>query len=230
MHIPRAVHQIWIQGVDRLPPQYRATTRTWQMRNPGWVHRVWDEPSIRALMIERVPGWWPLYAMQPEVEAKADIARYALLDAMGGLYADIDTECRRPIERLLAGDATLQLTFFSGDTREPVDCATNSVIASCPGHPIWRLVMQSVERNDLATMVVCRTGPDMLRPILRGYADEHPGDVRLIGYPHAITTAMMPRRTMRAISWIRRENFILDFNDSARRAFDQALGRGGTPG
>ena len=118
----------------------------------------------------------------------------------------------------------LQATYYSGDRRSPIDCATNSVVASCPRHPIWSLVLRRVENNGLHMLVVCRTGPDMLRPVLRQYAEENPGDVTLIGYPHAITTFIMPKVSMRALSWMRRENCILDFNDSGRRGTTAALG------
>jgi mannosyltransferase OCH1-like enzyme len=219
MEIPRCIHQIWIQGIDEVPRRYRAASSTWARRNAGWTHRIWDERSLRELLSARALPWWALYARQPEVEAKADVARYALLHTLGGLYADIDTECRRPVARLLeTSDARLHATFYTGDTREPIDCATNSVIASAPGHPIWPLVRSRVEGNGLNLLVVCRTGPDMLRPILRQYAEEHPGQVGLIGYPHAFTTAIMSRLLMRAMSRVQRQNCILDFNDSARRA------------
>jgi mannosyltransferase OCH1-like enzyme len=226
MDIPRCIHQIWIQGADAVPPRYRAAALTWKKRNPGWTHRLWDEKSLRALMLARAPEWWAVYSVQPEVEAKADVARYALLHAIGGLYADIDTECRRPIGPLLArSNSRLHATYYSGDRRSPIECATNSVVASCPRHPIWSLVLRRLEGNGLHMLVVCRTGPDMLRPLLRQYAEDNPGDVTLIGYPHAITTFIMPRVSMRALSWMRRENCILDFNDSGRRARAAAFGR-----
>lgn len=218
MHIPHCIHQIWIQGATALPRHYHAAARIWQRRNPRWTYRLWDDASLRALMLARAPDWWAVYAVQPEFEAKADIARYALLHAIGGLYADIDTECRRPIAPLLARSGSrLQATYYS-DIRDPLECATNSVMASSPGHPIWPLVLGRVQLNALDTPPVWRTGPEMLRPILRQYAVENPGDVALIGYPHAITTFRLPKFTMRAISWVKKENCILDFNDSARRA------------
>lgn len=230
MDIPRSIHQIWIQGADALPPQYRAAALTWKNRNPGWTHRLWDEESLRALMLARAPEWWAVYSVQPEVEAKADVARYALLQTFGGLYADIDTECRRPIAPLLArSDSRLQATYYSNDRRSPIECATNSVVASCPGHPIWPLVLRRLQTNGLHMLVVCRTGPDMLRPILRQYTEDNPGDVALIGYPHAITTFILPRLSMRAISWMRKENCILDFNDSGRRAAASSFALGTSP-
>jgi mannosyltransferase OCH1-like enzyme len=219
MDIPHCIHQIWIQGADALPRRYRAGASTWVRRNAGWTHQIWDEVSLRGLMLARAPEWWDVYARQPEVEAKADVARYAVLDTLGGLYADIDTECRRPVAALLeSSSARLHTTFYSWDMRAPIDCATNSVVASAPGHPIWPLVLRQVAVNGLHITVVCRTGPEMLRPILRRYAEENPGQVGLIGYPHAITTFITSRLALRAISRVRRENCILDFNDSARRA------------
>jgi mannosyltransferase OCH1-like enzyme len=219
MEIPRCIHQIWIQGADAMPRRYRAAASTWARKNTDWTHRIWDEASLRRLMLARASDWWAVYARQPEVEAKADVARYALLSTLGGLYADIDTECRRPVARLLeTSRARLHTTCYTGDSRPPIDCATNSVVASAPGHPIWPLVLRRVKDNGLHMLVVCRTGPEMLRPILRQYAEENPGQIGLIVYPHAFTTFITPRFAMRVISRVRRENCILDFNDSGRRA------------
>ena len=204
-----------------MPRDYRTAALTWKRRNPGWAHRMWDDHSLRALMSDCAPEWLRAYAAQPEMEARADVGRYALLDLFGGVYADIDTECRRPIASLLAGsDSRLQLTIYSNPRSDPDPFAhaTNSVMASFPGHPVWSRARSGIEENAQQRWVVARTGPLMLRPILRRYAEEHPGDIRLIGYPYSITTFMLPKPYMRLLSWMRRENCLLDFNDSARRA------------
>jgi mannosyltransferase OCH1-like enzyme len=217
---PNIIHQIWVQGAAAMPQPYRENSLTWTRHNPGWAHRIWDDQSLRALMEERAPEWLPLFVAQPEMEARADVGRYALLQLFGGVYADMDTECRRPIAPLLArSEARLQVTTYSTprDEEDPFRHATNSVIASAPAHPVWTLARRQIEQNPIQLWTVGRTGPEMLRPILRQHARENAGDIGLIGYPGSITTFSMPIVCMRLLSRMHRTNCVLDFNDSARR-------------
>jgi mannosyltransferase OCH1-like enzyme len=210
--IPRIIHQIWIQGVDALPDRYRQLTATWTLHHPQWTHRLWDETSLHALLAETV--WWPIYEKQPELIARADVARYALLQRFGGVYADVDVECRRPIDRLL-DNARFCVTKYTHPrlTPTPFADATNSFLASVPAHPLWDDVLARLEDEASAGCFVTeRTGPAMLARILETHAD----DVRLLRFPHAFTTALFPALTMRAFSRIVAANCILDFNDSGR--------------
>lgn len=210
--IPRIIHQIWIQGVDLMPPRYRELTATWSRCNPSWTHRVWDESSLRALLGET--RWWPVYAKQHEFCARADVARYALLQRFGGVYADVDTECRRAIDALVDG-ARITVTLYSHPrpTVSRLDDVTNSIIASVPAHPIWDDVLAWLE--DAAhdhLFVTERTGPRMLARFVETYAP----DARLVRFPHALTTAILPSAVMRAFSRIAWSNRVLDYNDAGR--------------
>jgi mannosyltransferase OCH1-like enzyme len=227
MSIPRIIHQIWVQGAGELPARYRDATATWRARNGGWTHRLWDESSLREALLKHRPEWWPIYAAQPELVARADVARYALLQIFGGVYADVDTECTRPIEPLIEHSAaTLQVTLYSKPRRAPnrfVD-VTNSVMASRAGHPVWsRVLDRLITHHHPGINLLSRTGPYMFWPLVQEHAAVQPDDVRLIHYPHALTTAFLPRFCMRALSTIRRDNCILDFNDGGRGGIARAL-------
>lgn len=219
--IPRIIHQIWVQGVDAMPQRYVELTATWARRNPGWTHRLWDETSLRALL-ER-GRWWPVYDAQPEVVARADVARYALLQRFGGVYADVDSECRRPIDALL-GRSRICVTTYSHPRPAPTRFAdaTNSVLASVPAHPLWDDVLAWLEDERTARLFITeRTGPEMLSRLLRNHA----ADVRLVRFPRALTTGFFPLPVMRAFSRVVPANCILDFNDSGRAEVRRFLRR-----
>ncbi|HUR80983.1 MAG TPA: glycosyltransferase [Thermoanaerobaculia bacterium] len=210
--IPRIIHQIWIQGAAALPARYRELTATWTLRHPGWTHRLWDESSLRAVL--NGTAWWRVYEKQPELTARADVARYALLQRFGGVYADVDVECRRPVDSLL-GDARLCVTNYTHPRPAATRFAdaTNSFLASVPAHPLWDDVLARLEDEAHANCFVTeRTGPAMLAGILETHAD----DVHLVRFPHAFTTSLVPALTMRAFSRVVAANCILDFNDSGR--------------
>ena len=102
---------------------------------------------------------------------RADVARYAIAHTHGGVYADLDTECFRPFGPLLGPRTALVLSYKLGDNFSRGAC--NSIFASAPGHPFWRVVFD-VLRNRSATpldvghtAVLYATGPAVLREAVR---------------------------------------------------------------
>jgi mannosyltransferase OCH1-like enzyme len=230
--IPKIIHQIWIQGQASLPEIYRTASKTWQENNRDWNYTLWDGPALREFMATEAPEWLPLYDAQGEMEAKADVARYALLLVRGGLYADMDTECLRPAARLLErSQASLFLQVYDNPWTPvrsrpvPYERIANSVIASAPAHPIWRQVRAEIERNPWSWSVPARTGPLMFWPVAKSYAEQHVQDVCLWDHRRIFTGAYFPRAYMRWYSSIRRKICVLDFNDSGRKALVRELRR-----
>jgi mannosyltransferase OCH1-like enzyme len=223
--IPRIIHQIWIQGAHALPPRYREMTATWARCNPGWTHRLWDEDALRALL--ESDGWWRIYIAQPEPMARADVARYALLQRFGGVYADVDTECRRSIEPMLAkSSARLHVTLYSHPrpSRTRYSDATNSFLASTPAHPLWNDVRERLQMlHDPRILLVMRTGPAMLSPLIEQHAEREPGDVHLIALPQVFTSAICPVPLMRGFSALHPRKCVLDFNDAGRAGVRRVL-------
>lgn len=224
--IPRIIHQIWIQGAVAVPERYRRAAETWRQRHPAWTYRLWDEPALREAILARAPGWWPIYSSQPEIVARADVARYALLQMFGGVYADMDTACVRPIDAILGRDASLYVTLYSKPrrARNRFVNLTNSVMATRAGHPLWSLVLDELERrHSVDIILMSRTGPYMLWPIVQQYAIAHPGEVRLLHFPHALTTAFLPRVLMHLAGALVPSLRVLDFNDGGRGGLVRAL-------
>ena len=41
--IPRIIHQIWWQGMDKLPKKYQRFKESWVEHHPGWKIMYWDK-------------------------------------------------------------------------------------------------------------------------------------------------------------------------------------------
>jgi glycosyltransferase involved in cell wall biosynthesis len=143
MSIPRLIHQIWRD--EAVPERYRAFRDGWARLHPDWAPRLWTDDAVAELLERHYPELMPLYRGYPAAIQRADLGRYAILHHLGGVYADLDCECLKPIEPLLEG-ADLVLgaepeAHFAAEPRaatagfDHLLCA--SFIASAPGHAFW---------------------------------------------------------------------------------------------
>ena len=102
----------------------------------------------------------------------ADMLRYEVVAAFGGVYMDIDIECLRPIDELLVGcgcfaaceydPATYGLTGPTG--------ITNATFGATPGHPAIRRIIQTVPEVFCATDPLS-AGPKLFRTLMHARPD-----------------------------------------------------------
>jgi mannosyltransferase OCH1-like enzyme len=52
MHIPRIIHNIWIQGYDQLSEDIREKRLKIKKINPNWDFIIWDERMIKEVVKE----------------------------------------------------------------------------------------------------------------------------------------------------------------------------------
>ena len=88
--LPKIIHQIWI-GPKPAPEQWM---RSWREKNPSWQYTMWDNKLCGETrftcqkQIDEMPEW----------NGKADIIRYEILQRIGGLCFDADSECLLPLD------------------------------------------------------------------------------------------------------------------------------------
>ncbi|MER2606886.1 MAG: glycosyltransferase [Siculibacillus sp.] len=184
--IPLRLTQTW---KSHEPPSAAAgLVRGWRERHPGWDCRLYDDAESRALVAEVVPDRLPLYDALPFPVMRADLFRYAAMVRDGGVYADIDMECRRSITPLLDGVSCLlaiEARLGATRTRElgyarPFQIA-NCVFAAEPGHPFFRAALDRAFGLIAAAPTITRetvedlTGPRMLTRLFfeRAWDDVH---------------------------------------------------------
>lgn len=191
MAIPRILHQIWLQGEKAVPERYRALRESWVQHHPGWQHRFWDERSIRELVACRYSWFLPVYDGYRYLHQRVDSGRYFILYEHGGVYADIDTECLRPLDPLLRQRARalllvseqpfgpLEMRFirmFVGSRR----IVSNAVMASAPQCPqlgeVLRRLPGTVHRFGFLRElnITYSTGPALLSKALDPWVGSDP--------------------------------------------------------
>jgi hypothetical protein len=86
------IHQIWLQGIQKIPPQYLSSHHEWGRLHP--LIKLWDEAQLREHILPVVdPVWACTFDHLPLCIQKVDMAKYMILYVYGGVYVDLDVAC-----------------------------------------------------------------------------------------------------------------------------------------
>ena len=130
--VPRRVMQTF-EGCDVPAGMWRAAA-SWRERNPQYEYRFFDDAARRQYLAEHFDrDVQRCYEALPAGAFRADLWRYCALLVDGGVYADLDTVCRRPLGRLLAEDD--EFVVAHGKSRRML---FNAFVCCRPGHPFIR--------------------------------------------------------------------------------------------
>jgi hypothetical protein len=171
MSIPRIIHQMWRD--EHLPPRWAACCETWKRHHPGWEYRFWTDASLREFVAKRYPDFLEVYDGYARPVMRSDAARYLLLDHFGGMYADLDMECLRSVEALVAGQGLLLPLEPEAhlESRVSVEHGVrrlvgNAWMASEPGHAFWERVKDGMRQRRALTAPLMATGPFLLSDLV----------------------------------------------------------------
>ena len=84
------LHQIWLQGEDRLPSKYEKTVAAYRAMTTGY--RLWSYADIVGLLNTDAYEWLlPMFNSYQHWVMRVDLAKYVILHKYGGFYIDMDT-------------------------------------------------------------------------------------------------------------------------------------------
>src|SRR5690606_25109495 len=167
--IPRILHQTW--KTAEVPGEWAGSAASWRTHHPEWQHRLWTDEDNRAFVAEHYPALLEAYDAYPYAIMRADAVRYCLLHHFGGVYVDLDFECLRPIDELIATEHFVV-------AREPAaqsawlgttSLVSNAFMAAPPGHPLLQAVLDELRQGPREAVthvdVLEMTGPMMLQRV-----------------------------------------------------------------
>ena len=170
--ITKMIFQFW-DSTD-IPEDIARYRATWRAQNQDYAVHSFDNASALAFLQKAFPpAVAQAYQHAIEPAQKADIFRLAILFAYGGVYADADDRCQRPLQTLLPASASLVLY------QEDLGTIGNNFIATSPRHPLilkaLQLSIQAINRGD-ADITWLSTGPGMItRAFAQSYASGEQG-------------------------------------------------------
>ena len=186
--IPRVIHQVfglW-DGDAPLTGFFARASSTWRARHPGFRYVLWRAPMVEALVEQAPEPVRRAYSAFKYDIQRADLARYLILQAHGGVYADLDVVCSSNIGPLLAVPDGARAVLFV-ERVQSVEAArhwasvhpirrgapevttrmANYVMAAAPRAPVMdRVIALLLERANLTVKgtydVLYTTGPDVV--------------------------------------------------------------------
>ncbi|MBP2276033.1 glycosyltransferase [Sphingomonas sp. PL20] len=198
--IPALVFQTWKSRSD-IPVNYRYWRQTFVDLNPEAVVVLWDDDDNRRFIAERYPWFLAVYDSYPREIFRADAVRFFFLFEFGGLYADMDSECLRPLRLSMRTNDIL--LGWMGTNKAFEHALPNAIMASRPRQLFWLLAI-------LKMIEVARENPDAAKRNALG--------------PEEMTGPILLKRTYHEFASLSEEAAwhrvgpVLDLLDPARRS------------
>jgi mannosyltransferase OCH1-like enzyme len=111
---PKIIWQTHKWDYDNLPDIYKKTTKTWQVMNPEWEYRYVPNKDMRSFL-EKLNNQSLLNFFDKNDNAmqQADIWREAMIYEHGGLWADLDSICIFPIDKVIKNNKDKEMICIS---------------------------------------------------------------------------------------------------------------------
>lgn len=226
--IPAKIFQTWKSKHD-IPEDYAIWTGTFSIHNPDFERILWDDEDNARFISENFSWFLQTYRSYPFEIYRADAIRYFFLYTFGGIYADMDVECLRPLRGLLSRGDVL-LGRMGSDPHHP-HSIPNAIMASKPRQEFWLLViwlLMNVAKHGGSPEYM--TGPVLLKSAVDLYLANDPQWVKSVVNEVAkcLSPALQPLAGQsRVVLLANREWFAVDWTDPVHQILRQRILGGG---
>jgi inositol phosphorylceramide mannosyltransferase catalytic subunit len=179
--IPKNIFQTWKSHYD-MPANYRYWRESFIENNPGFRCLLWDDTDNLRFIEDRFSWFLPQYKGYPREIFRADVVRLFFLYSYGGFYADMDSECLRPLEDMCdLGDVLVGRMGRDPDFEHSIP---NAIMASKSKQAFWLLAIAfAVDRFQQSRQIddvrpEWHTGPILLKDAVDYYGSHSPEHVR----------------------------------------------------
>jgi alpha 1,6-mannosyltransferase len=173
--IPRLLHHTWATSdLDRLPAIVSEGVRSFTCNDGATLQLLWSDQDCEELIRARYSSLCEVARSLPHPVMRADLFRYMVLSAFGGVYSDVDTRLLRPVDSWIEhAPAAPPARLIVGIEADPdrsdwADWYSRRLqwcqwtLASAPGHPVLADVIEESTRRirrGVGTSVMELTGP-----------------------------------------------------------------------
>ena len=147
--IPRSIHQIWISSMtDRsMPEKYQLAGQSCRKLHPHYNYTLWTHQNISLWLDQYYPWFTPIYLSYSYDMQRVDAMKYLLLFHYGGLYIDLDIQCK--LGDLISAMLPINQTRMEPDMilhmgTEGI-AANTDIMASKRFHPCMKLAISQLK-------------------------------------------------------------------------------------
>lgn len=178
--IPKIIFQTWKSHYD-IPANFRYWRQSFVLNNPDFKCFLWDDADNSQFIEAKFPWFLSRYKSYPREILRVDVVRLFFLYRYGGFYADMDSECLRPLESMRnMGDVIVGRMGRDNSFEHSIP---NAIMASKPKQAFWLLTIafavdrlqKSQEKNDYRPEWL--TGPILLKDAVDFYMSNSQKDV-----------------------------------------------------
>jgi mannosyltransferase OCH1-like enzyme len=140
MKIPNIIWQTYKDPINSLAPYMVDAIKTWKYLNPEYDHRYMDDIQAGEFVLDEFgQEWYDIFVSMPVGVMRGDLWRYMVIYKYGGVYADLDTECLRPISSWMIEDKNFIVC------PETSNHFCQWTFAATPEHPILKFVLDLIK-------------------------------------------------------------------------------------
>jgi mannosyltransferase OCH1-like enzyme len=194
---PKIIHQIWYQGVNKIPNKYTKLYKTVTNTNPLWHHIIWDDHKVQKHFKNKT-NILNTYNNFPYLHQKVDFIRYCILYEFGGIYLDMDVTVLKSFDKLVNENKNYEciLSTINLDKLDSYIMCQNSqfvnngiIIAKKQSKFIKSIIDYIIENPECkwfdlsSSMCVYRTtGPALFSRLYKNYA--HKDKIKLLHWSY----------------------------------------------
>ena len=167
MSIPKIIHQLWI-GSKPAPTKFM---NTWKDKHShlGYEYIFWNEEELdkRGMVLTLKDKIDSI----EEINGKADIIRWEILEKYGGVFVDADSICIEPIDDIL-----MKCKCFAGYEQEKIrkGLIATGTMGFPPNHLIVKRCIKWIKENHVSQKLTNQrawynVGPGLLTRIVNDY-------------------------------------------------------------
>jgi len=149
--IPKLIWQTHEAKYKELPSFQKNIINTWKNLNPGWQH-IYADAEQRSEDIKYFDKTLYKSYLKSSKVTQADMWRYVMMYQNGGVYADMDSVCRKPIDY-----------FFKNINSGVLSNTTYNFLSDASGESL------EVNNSNFGAIKNSQTMKDVLEDIIFGY-------------------------------------------------------------
>lgn len=146
--IPKVIHQTW-KNAD-VPGKWIPYQDSWKKHNPDYEYKFWTDQDIDVFMKNHFNDYYDFFCGLTPIIKKVDIFRYCLMYREGGIYADMDMECLKPIHEIIEGHEVVVGKTTKANTALRIGYPDIEIafLASAPQLELWCELLDFIRKKE----------------------------------------------------------------------------------